>query len=503
MNNRQMQNSCNILLGKIISLREEILKEGLETSKIWRPEIERPLFIPSAVNLAFYLALRRRDISDIQASLAPLGLSSLGRLESKTINNIDAVIASLSKLCEGSEYDTREAYKHDFYSMGEWLLNKNTKRIFGEIADNRSTRIMVTIPAEAGSKYKLVYELIARGMNVARINTAHDNEEVWTNMIKNVRKAEKELNKVCKVQMDIAGPKARINRLMTTVKNATVKIGDTFCITDKIRFGADYDTNIVLGCSLPEVIPCLKVGESVSVDDGMVEGVIESITDLGVMVRVTKLLKPKGVKLRVEKGLNFPKSDLNIDIITDKDRKSLDFVCENADIIGLSFVRDGKDIKILQEEIAKRVGHQKAKHIPIMAKIETIKGFENLPEIIVAAAGKNPFSVMIARGDLAVEAGYLMLAELQEEILWICEAAHTPVVWATQVLGTMIATGIPTRAEITDAFMGGRSECVMVNKGDFLLEGVTMLDEILKRMEAHQYKKTSRLIALNKSNPDQ
>ncbi|MDD4565292.1 MAG: pyruvate kinase [Eubacteriales bacterium] len=131
-----------------------------------------------------------------------------------------------------------------------------------------------------------------------------------------------------------------------------------------------------------------------------------------------------------------------------------------------------------------------------MAKIETIQGVDNLPEIIVAAASKNPVCVMIARGDLAVETGYLRLAELQEEILWICEAAHVPVIWATQVLDSMVKTGIPTRAEITDAAMGGRVECVMLNKGTFLLEAVSALDDILIKMQEHQYKKTPRLRAL-------
>lgn len=144
----------------------------------------------------------------------------------------------------------------------------------------------------------------------------------------------------------------------------------------------------------------------------------------------------------------------------------------------------------------KRLGEEKGKAMPIMTKIETVDAVNNLPEIIVTAAGKNPFSVMIARGDLAVEARFLRLAELQEEILWICEAAHIPVIWATQVLESMVKSGIPSRSEITDAAMAGRAECVMLNKGDFLIDGIVALDDILNRMQAHQYKKTPRLRAL-------
>jgi pyruvate kinase len=101
--------------------------------------------------------------------------------------------------------------------------------------------------------------------------------------------------------------------------------------------------------------------------------------------------------------------------------------------------------------------------------------------------------VMIARGDLAVECGYQRLAEVQEEILWICEAAHVPVVWATQVLESLSKTGIPSRSEITDAAMGERAECVMLNKGPFVVQAVKVLDDILQRMQAHQEKKRSML----------
>ena len=104
---------------------------------------------------------------------------------------------------------------------------------------------------------------------------------------------------------------------------------------------------------------------------------------------------------------------------------------------------------------------------------------------------------MIARGDLLVECGYERLAEIQEEILWLCEAAHLPVVWATQVLESLAQKGIPSRAEITDAAMGARAECVMLNKGPHILDAIEILDSILRRMQSHQAKKTSRLRRLH------
>ena len=98
--------------------------------------------------------------------------------------------------------------------------------------------------------------------------------------------------------------------------------------------------------------------------------------------------------------------------------------------------------------------------------------------------------VMIARGDLAVEAGYERLAEVQEEILWLCEAAHLPVIWATEVLDQLARTGQPSRAEVTDAAMAQRAECVMLNKGPHIDAAIVVLDDILRRMSGHQRKKT-------------
>jgi pyruvate kinase len=120
-----------------------------------------------------------------------------------------------------------------------------------------------------------------------------------------------------------------------------------------------------------------------------------------------------------------------------------------------------------------------------------------LPDLLLAAMRSQSFGVMIARGDLAVECGYERLAEVQEEILWLCEAAHVPVIWATQVLETLAKSGMPSRAEITDAAMGERAECVMLNKGPHIVDAIRVLDNILQRMQAHQSKKQSMLRRLH------
>jgi pyruvate kinase len=251
---------------------------------------------------------------------------------------------------------------------------------------------------------------------------------------------------------------------------------------------------------VPGILDCLQVGTSVYIDDGKIRTrVVDNQYPLsdeqtGLLLQVTHA-KPKGVKLRREKGLNFPNTLIPLNPLTDKDLEDLDFVATHADMIGYSFVQQPKDIELLQQELAQRLDDQ-VKKPAIIAKIETSIAVNNLPELIIRAAGKQPFGVMIARGDLAVEIGYQRLAEIQEEILWLCEAAHVPVIWATQVLENLVKDGAPSRGEMTDAAMAERAECVMLNKGPFIAEAITILDDVLSRMEAHQMKKTPQLRAL-------
>ncbi len=204
--------------------------------------------------------------------------------------------------------------------------------------------------------------------------------------------------------------------------------------------------------------------------------------------------RSKGEKLRLKKGLNFPDTALDLPPLTEKDLHDLDFVAENADLVGFSFVQRPSDITLIQQELAARRGERPAQ--PLVLKIETALAVRNLPELIVHGAGQQPLAVMIARGDLAVELGFEHISEVQENILWLCEAAHVPVIWATQVLAGLVEEGTPSRAEVTDAAMAQRAECVMLNKGPFIVEAVRFLDNVLHRMDRHQSKKSARLAPL-------
>jgi len=247
-------------------------------------------------------------------------------------------------------------------------------------------------------------------------------------------------------------------------------------------------------CSLPEVFADVRPGESVWFDDGKIGAVVVSASSEALTVRITHA-DVGGSKLRADKGINLPDTELRLPALTAEDLANLAFVARHADLVGLSFVKHPDDVRMLHREL-ERLG---APDLGVVLKIETRQAFDRLPKLLLGALAKRPVGVMIARGDLAVECGFERLAEIQEEILWVCEAAHVPVIWATQVLETLAKKGRPSRAEITDAAMGERAECVMLNKGPHLAEAVRVLDDILRRMEAHQNKKRSMLRPLKLS----
>ena len=231
--------------------------------------------------------------------------------------------------------------------------------------------------------------------------------------------------------------------------------------------------------------------KAIWLDDGKIGGVIQSVENDRIIIQITHA-RECGDKLRADKGINLPDSVLRLPPLTQKDIEDLPFIVANADLVGLSFVRDAADIHKLEAELARLGGG----HIGIVLKIETRRAFEQLPNLLLASMCTPCDGVMIARGDLAVECGYERLAEVQEEILWICEAAHIPVIWATQVLENLAKEGLPSRAEITDAAMAHRAECVMLNKGPHIMAAVRVLDDILRRMQAHQSKKRSMMSKL-------
>lgn len=276
--------------------------------------------------------------------------------------------------------------------------------------------------------------------------------------------------------------------------------GDLLMLTRNLTPGrpATYDTSgrvltpAMIGCTIPEVLDDVRSGETIWFDDGKIGGIVESLEAGQVRVRITRA-PLRGGKLRADKGINLPESSLRLEALTADDLEHLRFAAEHADVVELSFANRARDVELLQQHLIRLGSRQPA----VVLKIETRCGFENLPDMLLTAMRAPSCGVMIARGDLAVECGFERLAEVQEEILWICEAAHVPVIWATQVLESLAKEGLPSRAEITDAAMGHRAECVMLNKGPHVLSAVRVLDDILRRMQAHQNKKRAMLRELH------
>ena len=278
--------------------------------------------------------------------------------------------------------------------------------------------------------------------------------------------------------------------------------GDSLLLTREpiVGKGASIDSEgrtvspAMISCTLPEIFPAVRAGENIWFDDGKIGGIVKDAEPDTLRIEIIHA-KPSGDRLGADKGINLPDTRIDLPALTKKDLEDLEFIVRHTDLVRMSFVRHERDILELQSRLRELGGD----HVGIVLKIETRQSFERLPGLMLAAMRQHPVGIMIARGDLAVECGYERLAEVQEEILWICEAAHLPVIWATQVLESLAKKGHPSRAEITDAAMGERAECVMLNKGPHIVAAVSALDDILRRMQDHQSKKSSRLRPLHLS----
>jgi pyruvate kinase len=568
-------------------------------------------YAASARNLAHYLRLRHSDHRALQDGLAQAGLSSLGRSESHVMANLDKVLGILHRLT-GQPWTSLDHEEPIGIHSSRTLLERHTDDLLGPAPADRAVRIMVTLPSEAAGDFGLVRRLVASGMDIARINCAHDGPGEWKAMAAHVRRAARTHGRPVRILMDLGGPKLRtgpiaegpavlklkpqrdeFGRVLSPARvglrpaGATLPVAGapvhagvdaqwlaTLAVGDHLAFedarGARRGLQVVhrdeagvlaecgqtaylvaetrlrhphkghrprhstladlprpqgllhlerggmlrltrgtpapveaasrgkviapvpsVSCTLPEVFGQVNVGERIWFDDGRIGGVIRRVRPDSLDVEITHA-RDSGEKLAGDKGINLPDSQLSLPALTDKDMADLAAVTRLADMVGLSFVQQAADVEALRA----RLGELGKPDLGIVLKIETRRAFEHLPELLLAAMSGPAAGIMIARGDLAVECGYERLAEVQEEILWAAEAAHMPVIWATQVLETLAKTGLPSRAEITDAAMGERAECVMLNKGPHILEAMRTLDDILRRMQAHQSKKRPLLRAL-------
>src|SRR5271165_5181078 len=195
----------------IISRLEPIRIEVLQAERHFRKELDYVYSgnLQSARNLVHYMGLRRHDLRELQEDLGRLALSSLGRLESHVIATLDALMALLYKLADKKWRGRAIEETFAEFDSGSALLEKHAVESLGQAPGNRNVRIMVTMPSEAANDPNLVRNFLSRGMNITRINCAHDSAAEWLRMVENLRAAQEETGKTCKIAFDLAGPKLR------------------------------------------------------------------------------------------------------------------------------------------------------------------------------------------------------------------------------------------------------------------------------------------------------
>jgi pyruvate kinase len=467
------------LAAELAALELEIDGVGAARLATWSPRLRRPEFRESAANLAHYLALRAADRTALQRRLRMVGLSSLGRSDGHVLATIRAVRAT----AEGRDPD---AAVQAALARARQTLADAAAALLGPQPEERRSRILLTLEPAVAADPERMRKLVRLGVDAIRINCAHDTPEDWRFMATATREAAAAEGRPVRIYVDLAGPKIRTAAVLPK-PGIRVHEGQRILLRHDAAALLPEGARASCTCTLPEAVGQVGPGQPVAFDDGKIVGVVAACDERGLWLDVTRT-KPGGARLKPDKGINFPGAALCVAALTEADRTALDAVVGFADIVGYSFVQRAEDIDLLHAELAARGAAP-----GVVAKVETEAAFRNLPEIIVAGAGRGPFGVMIARGDLGVEIGFARLSEVQEEILWLCEAAAVPVIWATEVLASVLKTGLATRGDVTDAAMGGRAECVMLNKGPFLEEGIRTLADVLHRADRHLDKKTPQL----------
>lgn len=291
--------------------------------------------------------------------------------------------------------------------------------------------------------------------------------------------------------------KSSVLNIEKQIEQIRLFINDFLIITEEKIFGRsniiDSDGKVLksalISCSLKGMASFVTIGDKVFIDDGKIGLEVLEKTKRAIICRVTHA-KVNGTLIKEEKGINFPDSELKIAALTKTDRQTVLSVIDFADSFSLSFCQRGEDVKELRELLQE----YRRDDAGIVAKIETKNAVTNMPEILEELLVCKSSGVMIARGDLAIEVGFINMSFIQEELLDICNAAHMPVIWATQVLESQMKTNLPSRAEISDAALSGRAECVMLNKGPFAIDTIDILRQILHEMHL-LFKKNQKLLS--------
>lgn len=333
------------------------------------------------------------------------------------------------------------------------------------------TKIICTI-GPASRDPKILAQLMEAGMNVCRLNFSHGTHEEHGQLIKDIRAVSKRLSLPIAILQDLAGPKIRTGKLKGK-NSVTLVDGASFTLTSRDVDGSDQE----VGLTYPDLAHNVRAGDAILLADGAMELRVKSTTDTDVVCIVVD-----GGELGSNKGINLPTRSINAPILSDKDRRDLEFgLAQGVDFIALSFVRTAHDVETVKKVIANA-----KQDTPLIAKIEKFEALDNIDEIIAAADG-----IMVARGDLGVEIPLESVPRAQKMLISKTNAAAKPVITATQMLRSMVENLRPTRAEVTDvanAIYDG-TDAVMLSEetamGAHPVEAVLMMSRVAADTEAN------------------
>ncbi|MGH2737080.1 MAG: pyruvate kinase [Actinomycetota bacterium] len=294
---------------------------------------------------------------------------------------------------------------------------------------DRRTKIVATIGPASRSRGPLG-GLIKAGVDVVRLNFAHDKLEAHEEAAALARELASEQSRVVGVLVDLPGPKMRIGEIAGG--EVELRPGDSFVLTGKDILGDSAECST----TVDGLSGMVDAGEEILLNDGQLILQVEAVKGEDVHTTVIR-----GGTLRSRKGMHVPGAERSVEAFTEDDREALKGALElKADLIGLSFVRDAEDIERARAALPKR-GHRPL----IVAKIETRSALQHLDAIAEAAD-----AVMVARGDLGIQTPLSRVPLLQKQIIRICNQLGRPVITATQMLESMTRSPLPTRAEVAD-----------------------------------------------------
>ncbi|MSN96503.1 pyruvate kinase [Campylobacter sp. FMV-PI01] len=313
----------------------------------------------------------------------------------------------------------------------------------------KKTKILATI-GPASDNLETIVDLIKSGVNAFRMNFSHGDHDYHKSNLEKIRKAESILKKRVGILQDISGPKVRVGKLKEMFR---LNPGDRLIfVRDEIIGEKIDDKNYRLCINHPEILPLIKEGEYIYLYDGAIRARVEKVSS----EEICAVLENGGI-LTSNKGVNFPNTRLNIDVITPKDMSDLEWGVKNGvHFVAVSFVQSATDVLRVR-----RILDELGSKARIFAKIEKFDAVENIDEIIEASDG-----IMVARGDLGIEVPYYEVPNIQKMIIKKANQKAKPVITATQMMLSMTQNESATRAEISDvanAVLDG-SDAVMLSE---------------------------------------